>query len=492
MEGSFSGLVWGTASFATAVAPQDEKGLTILPEPTRLPEMNQRRERYPKEQWLALKSIIEQLYVKEGQTLTKVVEYLAEHHDFYPTTKPFKRWISEWGFEKNVKRDERRAILERLGTTARAVDFQATMLRGRRLDKAKIERWRKRDGIGGGSSRKGPEYSGMSDGTPKLSAGSLPSEMELCNQDNTPKDLPRPGEPLGSMPTDQISTFNPWLAVDIVGSPSLTGLIGAYTLDLCEDIPALDLLQTYSEASEDDYDLMDPYHACSAIVCGKVQNQQPPSTLGSNSVSFGIATLSTYFSNQSQLRMPGPLDEVSPFPQGAPKRRLFKPPDTSHLVSNYSLKTKELECKRKFKASKSMERLEIIDLVEDMEILAWRHYELNQHRLAETWWRRVITSSSEIPGYHPFKILYACLQVVASLRRQHRLQKSLSLHQGVHNKIMELVSPDHELALKSRAALAKLRQLAETMWRNSRSTGNFFRFVSFSLGQGIEIPCISC
>jgi hypothetical protein len=111
----------------------------------------------------------------------------------------------------------------------------------------------------------------MSDGTLNLSAGSLPSEMELCNQDNTPKDLPRPGEPLGSMPTDQISTFNPWLAVDIVGSPSLTGLIGAYTLDLCEDIPALDLLQTYSEASEDDYDLMDPYHACSAIVCGKVR-----------------------------------------------------------------------------------------------------------------------------------------------------------------------------------------------------------------------------
>jgi hypothetical protein len=85
MEGSFSGLVWGTASFATAVAPQDGKGLTILLEPTKLPVMNQRRERYPKEQWLALKPIIEQLYVKEGQTLTKVVEYLAEHHDFYPT-----------------------------------------------------------------------------------------------------------------------------------------------------------------------------------------------------------------------------------------------------------------------------------------------------------------------------------------------------------------------------------------------------------------------
>jgi hypothetical protein len=60
------------------------------------------------------------------------------------------RKISVWGLEKNIKRDERRAILERLGGSTHSVEFEATMLRGRRLDKAKIERWKKREGLSSG------------------------------------------------------------------------------------------------------------------------------------------------------------------------------------------------------------------------------------------------------------------------------------------------------------------------------------------------------
>jgi hypothetical protein len=61
--------------------------------------------------------------------------------------KQFLRRISEWGFEKNVKKDERRAIIESLGEVANKGEFEAMMLRGRRLDKAKLERWRKREGL---------------------------------------------------------------------------------------------------------------------------------------------------------------------------------------------------------------------------------------------------------------------------------------------------------------------------------------------------------
>ena len=39
-----------------------------------------RRNMYPKEQWQALKLVIERLYVKEGQTFTKVAEYLRDHY----------------------------------------------------------------------------------------------------------------------------------------------------------------------------------------------------------------------------------------------------------------------------------------------------------------------------------------------------------------------------------------------------------------------------
>jgi hypothetical protein len=72
--------------------------------------------------------------------------------------KQFTRKISEWGFEKNVKQKERRAILRSLGAEANAVEFEARMLRGRRLDKAKIERWRKRDGIAGSNPQAGLAY----------------------------------------------------------------------------------------------------------------------------------------------------------------------------------------------------------------------------------------------------------------------------------------------------------------------------------------------
>jgi hypothetical protein len=95
-----------------------------------------------------LKPVIQRLYIDENQTFPKVAEYLDQNHGFKPTKKQFFGRISEWGFEKNVKRDERRAILGSLGVV-REGEFQARKLRGRRLDKAKLERWRKREGIVG-------------------------------------------------------------------------------------------------------------------------------------------------------------------------------------------------------------------------------------------------------------------------------------------------------------------------------------------------------
>jgi hypothetical protein len=69
--------------------------------------------------------------------------------------KQFLRRISEWGFEKNVKKDERRAILESLGEVANEGEFEAVTLRGHRLNKAKLERWRKREGLIGDRSQNG-------------------------------------------------------------------------------------------------------------------------------------------------------------------------------------------------------------------------------------------------------------------------------------------------------------------------------------------------
>jgi hypothetical protein len=48
--------------------------------------------------------------------------------------------ISGWGFEKNVKKNERRAIIEHLGPELGKVEFEAQTLRGRTLDAAKLNR----------------------------------------------------------------------------------------------------------------------------------------------------------------------------------------------------------------------------------------------------------------------------------------------------------------------------------------------------------------
>jgi tetratricopeptide (TPR) repeat protein len=137
-------------------------------------------------------------------------------------------------------------------------------------------------------------------------------------------------------------------------------------------------------------------------------------------------------------------------------QRLFKYPKFEHLATEYALKMKEAECQTKLKAMKSMERSQIVGLVGDMRSIAQRHFHLEHHDLAETWWRRVVTCSLRIPGYQPSRILFACLQVINNVRCQGRISEATELHRGVHEKIMSLVGPEHELGIYSNDTLADL------------------------------------
>jgi len=219
----------------------------------------------------------------------------------------------------------------------------------------------------------------MSYGTSSLDIGPLlPLEMERCSQDDNPEEISHHGEQLESRPIEQESTFNPWLIVDIVGSPGLTGLIGALTIDLCEEIPSLDLSSESLEESQEVCKFINPYKGCSSTITCKAQKQQSLPKPTPPSVLFSTAAFSTKFSKQSRRRMPGPLDELYPFPSPLQSKRLLKNPRTDHLASSYSLGVKELECRTRFKALKSMDRREIIKLVNEMQSIAWRHHEIEQ------------------------------------------------------------------------------------------------------------------
>ena len=150
------------------------------------------------------------------------------------------------------------------------------------------------------------------------------------------------------------------------------------------------------------------------------------------SVPVDTAALVTTFSRRSRYRIPTPFDELYPFPQVAPKSFFFMKPRTDHLLSSYALTKQERECRRKFKALKNVAPREIIDLVEDMRLIALRHHELNRYYCEELWLRRVITSSLKIPWHQPLQILRVCLWIIQSLRFQCKFASARSLHQDLH------------------------------------------------------------
>jgi hypothetical protein len=49
--------------------------------------------------------------------------------------------ISGWGFEKNIKKDERRKIIQQLGSEVHNAEFTPQNFKGRQLDKTKLNRW---------------------------------------------------------------------------------------------------------------------------------------------------------------------------------------------------------------------------------------------------------------------------------------------------------------------------------------------------------------
>jgi hypothetical protein len=60
--------------------------------------------------------------------------------------------ISEWGFEKNVKKDERRELIQKLGHELQNPDYSPQNLRGRTIDKGKLNRWMRQENMEGETS----------------------------------------------------------------------------------------------------------------------------------------------------------------------------------------------------------------------------------------------------------------------------------------------------------------------------------------------------
>ncbi|KAL8881013.1 MAG: hypothetical protein Q9198_001695 [Flavoplaca austrocitrina] len=97
--------------------------------------------------WEEYRDIFQQLYVTEDKSLPDVVDEMKRKHQFYATERQYKRRITEWQLDKNVKDDEMRAIIAVEAMRLRQGKKSTFHVRGRRVDRKKIDRFVQRKRI---------------------------------------------------------------------------------------------------------------------------------------------------------------------------------------------------------------------------------------------------------------------------------------------------------------------------------------------------------
>ncbi|KAL8708675.1 MAG: hypothetical protein Q9220_006500 [cf. Caloplaca sp. 1 TL-2023] len=98
----------------------------------------------PMAAWDDHRDTIEQLYVKEDKSLPDVVLTMQRVHGFHATERQYRRRISAWDLDKNVKDDEMRAMIAMANARSQQGKRSVFFLRGRQVDEKKIDRFAQR------------------------------------------------------------------------------------------------------------------------------------------------------------------------------------------------------------------------------------------------------------------------------------------------------------------------------------------------------------
>jgi tetratricopeptide (TPR) repeat protein len=386
--------------------------------------------------------------------------------------------ISGWRFEKNVKKNERRAIIEHLGPELGKVEFEAQTLRGRILDAAKLNRWMQLEKVTfeeplvennkvacvPGKFCFYSDLVYLADIYCEASLVPLERNFRSANQDSekrAPTQTPNYEEQsefdLQVQESQSVSVLRyndysfDWNSVNVIGSPGLTKLIGALTIEEC-DIPLLDLAPDSLGADDiSGSDLMDLCGGCdSAQEENIISRRQSWSTRLliwiKTSQTFGDFEKSSHFGLQFELY---PFHTSSSQPYVVHRPQYFS---GGFLEPKWS----ESEYKIKFQKLEHMQDTEIIHLVEAMGARAEELYDQRCYDTAETWFRRVVRGKKPVNWYKPHQTLWACLRVATCIRYQCRYKEAQQLHQGLHGTIKRILSADHDISARSRKLNADL------------------------------------
>jgi Tetratricopeptide repeat len=276
----------------------------------------------------------------------------------------------------------------------------------------------------------------------------VPREIEIPTSEQTPEHdeqsevLPRAEESEIVSFRSMDNVFD-WNSVDVVGSPGLTKLIGALTIEEC-DIPALDLDIGMPEV--EDISKKDLLDLCKSDDSAEEESNAP--------------TSQPWSARFSVLRKPHMFEkrtwhiwqyELYPFPTS---------PSPSHageiFRSGISVRSKmsDLECRRKLQNLNHLTDAEVIHLVHAMEAKADHLWFRGYYGGAETWFRRVVIARQKVKWYKPQQTLSAYLQVIECVLFQDRRKEAQQLHEDFHVKIERLLGVDHEICLRSRDIMA--------------------------------------
>ncbi|KAI4169137.1 MAG: hypothetical protein LQ348_007345 [Seirophora lacunosa] len=97
--------------------------------------------------WQDYRHLIQQLYVDEERSLPNVIEEVERLTGFCATERQYKRRISAWSLDKNIKNDEMKAIIAMEATRLRKGKQSLFYVRGRQVDPKKITRFARRKNI---------------------------------------------------------------------------------------------------------------------------------------------------------------------------------------------------------------------------------------------------------------------------------------------------------------------------------------------------------
>ncbi|KAL8957437.1 MAG: hypothetical protein Q9193_005289 [Seirophora villosa] len=97
--------------------------------------------------WQEHRDLIQQLYVDEKRSLPNVIKEVQRLTGFYATERQYKRRISAWSLDKNIKNGEMKAIIAMEAIRLRKGKQSLFYVRGRQVDPKKITRFARRENI---------------------------------------------------------------------------------------------------------------------------------------------------------------------------------------------------------------------------------------------------------------------------------------------------------------------------------------------------------